>query len=93
MNSSIIPTISQYADNIKFETGIGPMTDKILNSIFDRITTDGFREKLMDKIVDPITGIINEKIRPYIYLIIIMYIILVILLITIIYLLVKKFNR
>ncbi|AGD92303.1 hypothetical protein LBA_00385 [Megavirus lba] len=93
MSSNIIPTISQYADNLRFETGIGPITDKVLNSVLDRVTADGFREKLVDKIVDPITSIINDKIRPYVYLLIFLYILLIVLLVIIIYLILKKSKR
>ena len=33
-------------DNLRFETGIGPLTDKFLNSIFDKLTTENFKENL-----------------------------------------------
>jgi len=79
-----------HDNNFKFNTGIGPITDRILNSILDRLATDSFREKLTDKIVDPITNIINQKIKPYVYISVTMYLIVIILLIVIIYLLVKK---
>ena len=76
--------------NFRFETGIGPATDNILNHILDRLTTDGFKEKLTDKIVDPITDIINKKIKPYIRISIVLYAVVVILLLFIIYLLMNK---
>lgn len=91
MNSRnpINPINTTTTDN-RLHTGIGPMTDKILNSILDRVNTDSFREKLSDKIVDPVTQIINDKIRPYVYVSLTMYAIIVILLIIIIYMLYKK---
>lgn len=83
---------SDYISNIenRFETGIGPMTDRVLNMIVDRLTSGNFKEILTDKIVDPITTVVNDKIRPYIYISIILYLILVGLLLVIIYLQVKK---
>ena len=92
MNSNQVQETGNYNDNFKFATGIGPITDKILNSILDRFTSDGFKEKLTDKIVDPITNIINEKIKPYVYVSVGLYFIVIILLIVIIYLLIKKQN-
>lgn len=77
-------------ENFKFQTGIGPMTDKILNSILDRITSDSFKEKLSDKIVDPVIGLINQKIKPYVYTCLVLYAIIIILLLIIIYLLLNK---
>lgn len=73
-----------------FSTGIGPMTDQILNTMLDRLTTDNFREKLTQKIVDPVTEIINKKIQPYIYVSAVLYVIVIILLIVIIYLIQRK---
>lgn len=90
MDSNKIHDITDYNDNIRFQTGIGPVTDRILNSILDRLTTDNFKEKLIDKIVDPVTNIINQKIKPYVYMAMILYLILIVLLVIIIYLLVKK---
>ena len=84
--------MSSKQNNTVFETGIGPTTDKILQTILDRLTTDKFREKLIDKIVDPVTNIINEKIRPYVYVSIGLYSVVIILLLFIIYLLSKKKN-
>lgn len=80
----------QYNKNFRVETGIGPMTDNILNSILDKFNTDQFKEKITDKILDPITDIINKKIKPYVHIGIGAYLVIVILLLVIIYLLVAK---
>ena len=80
----------EYQDNFIFETGIGPRTDKILNMILDRLTSDKFKEKLSDKIIDPVTNIINEKMKPYVYVSIGLYAIVIVLLFIIIYLLINK---
>jgi membrane-associated protease RseP (regulator of RpoE activity) len=77
-------------DNNKFHTGIGPVTDRLLNNIIERLSSHDFKEILTDKIVDPVTEVINKKIQPYVHISIALYSILVILLVIIIYLLLKK---
>lgn len=69
-----------------FSTGIGPITDKVLNNIVDRLATDNFRDKLTDKFVAPITNIAKEKAKPYIHGIIGLHLIIIILLFYLIYL-------
>ena len=78
--------------NNKIETGIGPVTDRLLGTVIDRLANSDFREILTDKIVDPITEVVNRKIRPYIYAGVGLYTVLVVLLAIIIYLLMKKKN-
>ena len=93
MNSKEAPNSNNnvnYDDNFKFATGIGPRTDHFLNTILDRLTSDNFKEKLIDKIVDPLTSVINEKIKPYVYVSLGLYFIVILLLIVILYLLIKK---
>lgn len=90
MNSNRIQENGNYENNYRVETGIGPLVDKVLNTILDRITSDNFREQLTNKIIDPVTNVVNEKIKPYLYISIILYLVLVVLLTIIIYLLVKK---
>lgn len=77
-------------NQFKIETGIGPMTDNLLNCILDRLSNDNFKEKLTNKIVDPVTFMINRKIKPYINLSVGLYGLVIVLLCVIIYLLVKK---
>jgi len=79
--------------SLKIETGIGPITDKILNDILNRLTTDNFKEKLSAKIIEPLTTIINEKIQPYINISIGLYIIVIVLLLIIIYFLIRKIAK
>ena len=76
--------------SFRFETGIGPVTDNILNTILDRLSSDGFKEKLTDKIVDPVTTMINKKIKPYVKISIGLYSIVIVLLCIIIYLIMSK---
>lgn len=79
-----------YDKNFHVETGIGPTTDNILNSVLDKLNTDQFKGKIMDKVLNPVTDVINKKLRPYVHIGIAAYLILVILLLIIIYLLVSK---
>lgn len=82
---------SEYRnDSFNVQTGIGPMVDNILNTVLGRVTSGDFKERLTDKIVSPVTTMINRKIQPYLYLAGGLYLVLVILLLIIIYLLVKK---
>ena len=85
-------TQNGYEDNNAIETGIGPTIDRVLAMILDKFTGGNFKELLTDKIVDPITEIINRKIKPYVYVSIGLYSIVIILLIIIIYILLKKNN-
>lgn len=71
--------------NMRFETGIGPITDKVLNTVLDRLKNSDFKEKLTYVVVDPITDMISVKIRPYLYLGAVLYLIVIILLVIIIY--------
>lgn len=88
MNSNGVPESTNNNDKFKLETGMGPSTDKFLNLILDKLAGYDFKDKF--KIFDPITNIVNEKIRPYIYISIGLYFIILILLIIIIYLLIKR---
>jgi hypothetical protein len=78
------------ADDSTIETGFGPITDNILNTIISKFNSNYFREKLSDKIIDPITMIINEKMQPYVYISIGLYIVVILLLLVIIYLILRK---
>ena len=80
-------------ENSKFQSGIGPTTDKIINYIIEIITADSFREKITNKLVDPVTEMINAKVKPYIYMSIGLYCLVIVLLLIIIYLLISTRNR
>lgn len=75
------------------DTAIGPVSVNILQKFFDKLSNSYFKEILNQKILDPITHTINDKIRPYVYIGLILYIIIVALLVVIIILLLKKNNR
>ena len=74
--------MSSSKDIKSIETGIGPLTDSVLNSIVMKIKTGILQE--------PFSELINGKIKPYIYICSGLYIIIVVLLIVIMYLVVKK---
>lgn len=74
----------------RIETGMGPMTDKLINELIDGFAIDNYQDKINDKFVDPITKIINQRIQPYIYASGILYIVIIMLLLIIIYMLNKK---
>lgn len=84
---------SQADTKNRFESGIGPMTDRVLNTLLDKLTSNNFREKIAEKVLDPITAIINQRIQPYIYIMAALYGAIVILLIVIIVLLVIKHRK
>jgi len=90
MNTNQINPTNKHKENNRFETGIGPFTDKVLGSIINKLTGEDFKEILSDNIVDPITVIVGKKIRPYVYATILLYLIVVLLLIFIIFLLLKR---
>jgi len=91
--SSYIPSTNlDNNDGYKFISGIGPITDNILNDIFNKITSNNFGERILAKVSKPLMTAINQKIQPYIYWSIAMYLLIIVLLIVIIYLLVKR-NR
>ncbi|XWV25241.1 hypothetical protein QJ856_gp0531 [Tupanvirus deep ocean] len=92
MSSNVITPMTNHYDQNRFETGIGPVTDRLLGTLLDKLTGGDFKDILTDKIVDPITEIINRKVKPYVYISIGLYIIVIILLALIIYLLIKKKN-
>ena len=90
MDINEFPKTVNYDDGLRFATGIGPRTDKILNTILARLTSNDFKEKLIDGVVNPITHVVIERIRPYVYLSLGLYMIIILLLVIIIFLLLKK---
>ncbi len=40
---------SNYSQFSRFETGIGPMTDRVLNTFIERISSPEFKDKISDK--------------------------------------------
>ena len=76
--------------NYDFASGLGPITDKILNGMFDAITNRDFKDKISDKLINPLTQIVNDKIKPYVCMGVFLYSIVFIMLLIIIYLLYTK---
>jgi hypothetical protein len=73
-----------------FETGIGPITDRILYAVVNKLNKLDYSNILADKIVEPVTVIVREKAKPYIYTCLVLYGIVVILLLMILCILMKK---
>jgi len=88
--------VPNYHDNhtnqhdTTFATGIGPVTDGVVNTVLEKFSSRDFKEMVSDRIVSPVTEMISNKLRPYIYMCGALYLLLVILLIVIIYLLINK---
>lgn len=96
MESINRPALSQYQDTnkdtpqFKLSTGMGPITDRIINELMNGFTIDDYRDKINDKFVDPMTKIINQRLRPYMYISGGLYIIIIVLLLIIIYILIIR---
>lgn len=74
----------------KLETGIGPVTDKILNSVLASLQSDDLKKKISNIVIDPVTDVIVLKMKPYMYAVIGLYIFIILLLFIVIYLLIRK---
>lgn len=69
--------------------GLGPVTANFFRNLLDRLNNEQ-KHTLTQNLVDPIMGIINQKIKPYIYISIGMYLLIVMLLLYLIWLVLKK---
>lgn len=87
---SKVSEMKDYDNPHHFETGMGPMADKIWNTVLEKLSTSDVKRKLSRIVVDPITDVVKEKAKPYAYAGIFLYLVIVILLVVIIYLLIKK---
>lgn len=74
-------------ETFHLQTGIGPMTDKFLNSILEKINSDAFRKRVGDAIIGPFSDTIDKKVKPYICTMFSIYGVVILLLLIIIYLL------
>lgn len=74
----------------RIETGIGSFTDKVLNTVVEKLSSDGFRQQLANRVIEPTLLVVQHKAKPYIHIMIAAYVLLLILLLIIIYLLIKK---
>ncbi len=73
------------ANNTKIHTGMGPMTDNLLNNVADKMANREFKEIMANKIVDPVIIIIKDKVRPYVYGGVLLYALIIILLLLILF--------
>jgi hypothetical protein len=77
----------------KIETGIGPTVDGIINFILKKLEVDQVKNKISDNILCPAMDMINQKIRPYVYISLGLYLIIVVLLVVIFYILVNLYRK
>lgn len=70
-------------EKLLIETGIGPMTDNLINIILKKIASKEFKGMLANKIVDPSMKLVYSKVKPYIYASVVMYVTVIILLLMI----------
>jgi hypothetical protein len=80
------PSGQSTSNQNQINTGFGPMTDSILNAIIDRLSSGNFKEKITEKIINPITDVVTNKLKPYIWVVLILYALILVLLIYIIFL-------
>lgn len=71
-------------------TGMGPVTDRFINEFINGLDMADYKDRINDKIFDPVFDSINNRIRPYFYTGVLLYVINLILLIVIIYILLRK---
>lgn len=90
-NNRIAPEINEinYDKTNILETGIGPVTDRFINTAISRFTNGNFKEVVTEKVINPVSDIIYAKARPYIYISVGLYAIVILLLVIIIYLLIR----
>ena len=74
----------------KIKTGIGPITDNILNECLKKLSTNEFKMSIIDMFLDPMFSNISNKIQPYLYMISLLYGVIIVLILIIIYLIVTK---
>lgn len=71
-------------------TGLGPTTDRIINSVINKINTPVMKETVNDKILEPLKAKVMSTVKPYLYLGGILYIIIIVLLLIIIIMLLRR---
>lgn len=72
------------------ETGIGPMTDNMLNVLIKKMNESGLKDSIECNIFEPTLEKIKNRFRPYLLLTVVLYLIIIVLLWYIIRLLKKK---
>ena len=68
----------------RLETGVGPVTDRILGNVIDKISSEEFRTNVLSKIVEPVVVVVSNKIKPYLLIAFVLYLVLFVMLIYII---------
>lgn len=71
-------------------TGMGPVTDKMINDLINNCNNRIIKDLITNRLINPLTEIINKKTQPYIHFGIGLYITVIVMLCIIIYLLIAK---
>lgn len=82
MNFHFNPGTSKTEKRV--ETGFGPAADRIIENVLDKLSQSNLGETLANSIIDPVTSIINQKMRPYLLTASLMYALIIFLLVVII---------
>lgn len=71
-----------------FQTGLGPLTDRWVNRFL--VGENGEEAIIVDKVINPMTGMVREYVMPYVYAGLVMYLIIVLLLVAVLYTLYRQ---
>ena len=77
-------------DKKKYKTGVGPITDHLVNECIKKFTSKEVKDEIVEKLFDPILEDLTKKMEPYIYMVSFLYSIILILIIVIIVLMLSK---
>jgi hypothetical protein len=91
---SVLKTVHETTniDDIgKKNIGLGPATTNFIRNLLNKLNNEQ-KNTITHNLIEPVMDIINQKIKPYIYISIGMYLLIVILLLFLIYLTMKKKN-
>jgi hypothetical protein len=89
LTSATISTAKSATTNT-IQTGLGPVTDKIISDLLDKFTIEKYQDRINDGFIDPLTQLVNQRLKPYVYFGGVLYIINVGLLLLVIYLLLSR---
>lgn len=75
-----------------FQTGMGPITDRVINAVADKLSSEDVQKTLTTRVIEPITVVVQEKIRPYLYVGFIFYLVLLILVMVILFMVIRSYK-
>ncbi len=80
----------QYNHNFHNDTGSVNNLAGVLNSVLNKVDINQYKDKISNKVIDPIAEMIGHRVRHYVHIGMGAYFMIIILLLIIIYLLVSK---